>query len=184
MNKVEPIRDPRKIQELKDYLLQWNEKYYMMWLLGSNIGLRVSDIIKIRVKDILDKDHLVFKDQKTGKEHRLPVNRHLKKEIREYIEQHHLQDDDFLIQSQKGENQPLSRIQAYCVLNTAAKACGIESSIGTHTMRKTFGYWHYRQHKDVALLQQVFGHSAPSVTLRYIGINDDIVDKSLEDFYI
>ena len=184
MNKVEPIRDPRKIQELKDYLIHWNEKYYMMWLLGSNIGLRVSDIIRIRVKDIRDQDHLIFKDKKTSKEHRLPVNRHLKKEIQEYIDRHHLQDDDFLIQSQKGENQPLSRIQAYAVLNQAAQACGIEYPIGTHTMRKTFGYWHYRQHKDVALLQQVFGHSAPSITLRYIGINDDVVDKSLEDFYI
>ena len=45
-------------------------------------------------------------------------------------------------------------------------------------------YWHYRQHRDVALLQQIFGHLSPSVTLRYIGIDDDVVDKSLEDFYI
>ena len=69
-------------------------------------------------------------------------------------------------------------------MNTAAEAVGIDYPIGTHTMRKTFGYWHYRQHRDVALLQQIFGHSAPSVTLRYIGIDDDVVDKSLEDFYI
>lgn len=156
----------------------------MMWLLGSNIGMRISDITKIRVRDVRQKDHLVFHDQKTGKKHRMPVNRHLKKEIQEYIESRNLKDDDYLIQSRKGNNQPLSRIQAYCVLNDAAKACGIDSPIGTHTMRKTFGYWHYKQHKDVALLQQVFGHSAPSVTLRYIGIDDDIIDKSLEDFYI
>ena len=112
MNRVEPIRDPRKIQELKDYLAHWNDKYYIMWLLGSNIGLRVSDIITIRVRDIKERDHLIFRDQKTGKEHRLSINRHLKKEIRGYIEKHHLQDDDFLIQSQKGENQPITRVQA------------------------------------------------------------------------
>ena len=184
MNKVEPIRDPKKIQELKEYLLNWNEKYYMMWLLGSNIGLRVSDILKIRVKDIDKKDHLSFRDQKTGKSHRLPVNRHLKREIHEYIETRHLCHDDYIIPSNKGENQPLSRIQAYSVLNVAAEAVGIDYPIGTHTMRKTFGYWHYRQHRDIALLQQIFGHSTPSVTLRYIGIDDDVVDKSLEDFYI
>ena len=184
MNKVEPIRNPKKIQELKEYLQNWNEKYYMMWLLGSNIGLRVSDILKIRVRDIDKKDHLSFRDQKTGKPHRLPVNRHLKREIHEYIEDRHLNADDYIIPSNKGENQPLSRIQAYAVLNTAAEAVGIDYPIGTHTMRKTFGYWHYRQHRDVALLQQIFGHSAPSVTLHYIGIDDDVVDKSLEDFYI
>ena len=55
--------------------------------------------------------------------------------------------------------------QGYAVLNTAAEAVGIDYPIGTHTMRKTFGYWHYRQHRDVALLQQIFGHSSPSVTL-------------------
>ena len=184
MNKVEPIRDPKKIQELKEHLQKWNEKYYMMWLLGSNIGLRVSDILKIRVKDVMGRDHLSFRDQKTGKLHRLPVNRHLKREIQDYIKRHHLGAEDYLIPSNKGDNQPISRVHAYAVLNAAAKECGIDYPIGTHTMRKTFGYWHYRQHRDIALLQQIFGHSAPSVTLRYIGIDDDVIDKSLEDFYI
>ena len=184
MNKVEPIRDPKKIQELKLYLYEWNEKYYVMWLLGSNIGLRISDIVQIRVKDIARKDRLHFYDQKRQKSRDYPVNRHLRKEIQEYIAAHHLKQDDYLVQSRKGENQPLSRIQAYCVLRTAAKACGINSSIGTHTMRKTFGYWHYKQHRDIAVLQYLFGHSAPSVTLRYIGIEEELVEPLLDDFYI
>lgn len=45
-------------------------------------------------------------------------------------------------------------------------------------MRKTFGYFHYKQYKDVAILQEIFNHSAPSVTLRYIGINQDEIDDS------
>ncbi|OVE45880.1 tyrosine-type recombinase/integrase, partial [Pseudobacillus badius] len=64
----------------------------------------------------------------------------------------------------------------------ASRACGIEGAIGTHTMRKTFGYHFYQQTKDVAMLQQIFGHSAPSVTLRYIGINDEMIDQILERF--
>ncbi|MDX9806823.1 MAG: site-specific integrase, partial [bacterium] len=51
-----------------------------------------------------------------------------------------------------------------------------------HTLRKTFGYHFYQKTKDVALLQQLFNHSAPSVTLRYIGINQDIMDMAIEDF--
>ena len=54
--------------------------------------------------------------------------------------------------------------------------------IGTHTMRKTFGHWHYQQYKDVAILQEIFNHSSPSVTLRYIGINQDNIDKSYMNF--
>lgn len=184
MNRVEPIRDTQKIEELKKYLRDWNAKYYMLWLLGSNLGLRVSDVLSIRAGDVREKDHLTFRAQKTGKIQRLPINRHLRSEIAQHIRWFGLEDDDYMVWSNKGVNQPLSRTHAYAVLNKAAKACGIDSPVGTHTMRKTFGYWHYKQHKDVALLQQIFGHSSPSITLRYIGIDDDIIDKSLEDFYI
>ena len=49
-------------------------------------------------------------------------------------------------------------------------------------MRKTFGYHFYQKTHDVALLQQMFNHSAPSITLRYIGINQDIMDQAMDDF--
>ena len=52
MNYVEPIRDKDDIQAMKDYLREWNERNYMMFLLGINSGLRISDIINLRVKDV------------------------------------------------------------------------------------------------------------------------------------
>jgi len=55
-------------------------------------------------------------------------------------------------------------------------------SIGTHTLRKTFGYHFYQKYKDIALLQELFNHSAPSVTLRYIGINQDMIDDAMKEF--
>ncbi|MGW8655087.1 tyrosine-type recombinase/integrase, partial [Nocardia salmonicida] len=67
------------------------------------------------------------------------------------------------------------------ILNEAAAHVGLEE-IGTHSLRKTFGYHYYQKTKDVAMLQEIFGHSAPSITLRYIGINEQMIDESLEDF--
>ena len=49
-------------------------------------------------------------------------------------------------------------------------------------MRKAFGYWHYQQFHDVALLQTIFNHSSPSITLRYIGINQEKIDDSYRNF--
>jgi integrase len=72
-------------------------------------------------------------------------------------------------------------VQAYRILNKAAKNIGI-GEIGTHTLRKTFGYLFYQKTKDVALLQELFNHSAPSITLRYIGINQDLMDNAMDDF--
>ena len=66
-------------------------------------------------------------------------------------------------------------------MQKAAVALG-RDDIGTHTMRKTFGYHHYKRNKDVATLQMLFNHSASSITLKYIGITDDEIDKSLENF--
>lgn len=46
-------------------------------------------------------------------------------------------------------------------------------------MRKTFGYHYYKKTKDVALLMDLFNHSSQSVTLRYIGINQDVMNESI-----
>nr|WP_231690017.1 tyrosine-type recombinase/integrase [Cytobacillus solani] len=54
--------------------------------------------------------------------------------------------------------------------------------MGTHTLRKTFGYHFYQKYKDVAVLQQIFNHSSPAVTMRYIGINQDIMDEAVDGF--
>ncbi|MFW6030423.1 MAG: tyrosine-type recombinase/integrase, partial [Halanaerobiales bacterium] len=131
--------------------------------------------------DVKNRTHISITEKKTGKTKRALINSRLKEDIDRYITS--LSDDEYLFKSQKGTNKPVSRVQAYRILNKAAMAVNLDS-IGTHSLRKTFGYWHYQTHKNVALLQELFNHSAPSITLRYIGINQDIMDKSLQDFYL
>lgn len=89
-------------------------------------------------------------------------------------------DDAYIFQSQKGNNQPLDRTQAYRIINDACRYTGIQDKIGTHTLRKTFGYFHYQQYRDVAMLQHIFNHSSPSIKLKYIGITNDIIDDNLK----
>ena len=60
----------------------------------------------------------------------------------------------------------------------------MESGIGTHTMRKTFGYWFYKQTKDVAKLQNLLNHSHPDITLRYIGITEEEIEEDLQRFVL
>ena len=76
----------------------------------------------------------------------------------------------------------LDRSQVYRFINRACKNLGIEANVGTHTMRKTFGYHHYKQYKDVVILQKIFNHSSQSITLRYIGIEQDDIDMSYQNF--
>ena len=70
------------------------------------------------------------------------------------------------------------------MLNKAAQAIGVKERIGIDTLRKTFGYRHYKKYNDIVLLQKIFNHSSPSVTLRYIGIEQDTIDESYMNFYL
>lgn len=183
MKIVQPIRDPNQIMALRDLLKSKNIKYYILLVIGLNTGLRVSDILTLKVKDVIDKTHVSLIEKKTGKTKRFLINTQLREEIDQHIQASNLQLEDYLIQSRKGLNMPLRREQAYKILNSAAKEIGIDD-IGSHSMRKTFGYWHYKCHKDLAILQDIFNHSSQSVTLRYIGINDDMKDETLKDFFL
>ena len=99
--------------------------------------------------------------------------------LEEYI--YNKNDNDWLFPSQRGA-KAITRIQAYRIISNACFEAGIEARIGTHTLRKTFGYHFYQKNKDIALLQSILNHSAPSVTLRYIGITQDIIDSKLKAF--
>lgn len=70
----------------------------------------------------------------------------------------------------------MQRDQAYKLINQAARAVGINDKIGSHTMRKTFAYQAYQSGIDLTLIQKLLNHSAPSVTLAYIGITQDQMD--------
>ena len=78
----------------------------------------------------------------------------------------------------------MERTQCYRIINSACEKAGVDYKVGTHTLRKTFGYHHYQKFKDVVVLQKIFNHSAPQITLRYIGIDQDIIDESYNNFIL
>ena len=182
MNKVEPIRNTEKIEEMKKQL-QNNHRNYILFLLGINCGLRVSDLLKLKVKDIKNSSHIRLREKKTNKYKKHFLNDSLKEKLNGYIVKENLKNEDYIFQSREGENEPISRIQAYRILNKAAAKIGLEK-IGTHSLRKTFGYHHYQKHKDIATLQLIFNHSNPATTLEYIGINQDMIDNSVKNFLL
>ena len=177
MKFVQPIRSRDDIQAMKDALARHGSRDKLLFDLGINTGLRISDIIALRVGDVRNREFVTIKEQKTGKPRRVRLTA-VMGEIAAFIRG--MDDSRYLFESRKG-NEAITRVQAYRILNKAAKECGLEE-IGTHTLRKTFGYHHYQQYHDVAMLQRIFNHSSPSITLRYIGIEQDQIDEATADF--
>jgi integrase len=175
---VEPLRSVEEINEFKAALYELGgERDRFLFSLGINTGLRASDLVKLRVGDVRGKSYTDIVEEKTNKSRRLHLVA-IQADIVEYCEGK--KDIDFLFPSQKG-GRHISTTQAYRILTKAGDWIG-RNDIGTHTCRKTFGYHYYKRTKDVATLMEIFGHAAPSITKRYIGIRDDEIAASLKSF--
>jgi len=170
---VEPIRDLDTVIDIAEYLKERNERDYVMFMFGIYSGLRISDILKFRVRDVRDKKVIRIREKKTGKEKQFPINKELQPILRDYVDGK--RDYEYLFKNPY-KNKPISRQQAYNVLAMAGDNFGVES-IGTHTLRKTFGYHIYQKTKDAAMLMDIFNHSDVHTTLRYIGVNQETKDK-------
>nr|WP_054549343.1 site-specific integrase [Lysinibacillus sphaericus] len=185
MNFVQPIRDIEKIVEVRDFLAGKGKRDELLFCFGIYTGLRISDILKLKVKDVYGKDHFHIIEQKTKKakqrsrkytvRKRIPIIKKLQRLLDDYCKD--MNANDYIFKSRQGKNKPITRVRAYDILREAAQHCELKE-IGTHTLRKTFGYLVYQNEKDVALLQDIFNHSAPYITLKYIGVNQDAINNA------
>ncbi len=178
MNYVEPIREPNIVDAITSDLKDYDVKYYILWCVGISSGLRVSDILTLRVTDVRDKDEIRLYEQKTGKFKTFRISNSLKRVLRAYCRGK--KGHEYLVPNPR-TGQPITRVQAWRVINRFGSKYGLKH-IGTHTMRKTFGYHFYMKYGDVSMLMEIFNHSHESITLRYLGINKKIIDDSMEHF--
>ncbi len=186
MNFVQPIRDKEKLEMMKEELKKNGTRDYMLFYVGINTGLRISDLVRLNYNDIRNdngsmKSHINILEKKTNKVKRFPIYNELLYELDKYTK--YMNRGEYLFKSRKGVNKYITTTQAYRIIKNVSKRIGL-NEVGTHTMRKTFGYHHYKQFKDIVLLQNIFNHSSPSITLRYIGINQDNIDLGYRNFSI
>lgn len=175
---VQPIRDLKKIEEFIEALGMSENglRDQLLFKIGITTGLRVSDIIQLKVATVKGKSQFTIEEGKTKKQRTVHLD-NVMPEIAEYLET--LPENEvWLFPSRKG-NSHITKIQAYRILVKAGDMIG-NHSIGTHTMRKTFGYHYYNATHDVATLMEIFNHSSQKITLRYIGVTEEKVKNSIK----
>ena len=190
MKSVEPIRDTKTIKNMRAILKSQSTRNELLFILGINVGLRISDILKLKVKDLTKlntkapKDYVIITEIKTRKIKKFYIGDIVKKVIENYMKENNNPEfDTYIFLSKKGVNRPITRQQAYRIINNAAELLGIverndkgnliHGEIGTHTLRKTFGYHSFKNGTSLELLMDLFNHSSKTQTLRYIGITED-----------
>jgi len=177
MKQVEPIRNLEKIAEMRDLLLDAAKtREAVLLVLGVNAGLRISDLLALRWKDLRAESFRV-KERKTGKGRRVVINESMRAAI-DLIEDNQPGDDFvFASESNRSKGTPWTREYAWRILKEYAEKAGIRTAFGTHTLRKTFGFALYQAGHPVEYIQKLLNHSSPAITLRYIGIEQETLDS-------
>lgn len=181
MNIVNPIREKKQIEILKIYLKSKCIRDYLLFVVGINSNLRISDLLELKVEDVWMgkkcREYISLKEKKTGKFKKIIINESMEKAIKEYIKSEKPQMNEYLFRSRKGDNKSISRQQASNILKEAGDYCGIEESISPHTMRKTWGYWAWKSGVSLVLIMEALNHSSISITKRYLGILQEDLDN-------
>ena len=190
MNNVEPIRDKSKIQSVKLYLKGKDLRSCAMFIVGINIALRITDLLSLKWRDVLKQNKRTFRDieiyeGKTNKYRKIKLNKSARGILKELMESLEYFDmEDFIFKSREGENKPITRQQALNILKDAAKAVGITENIGTHSLRKTWGYHAWKAGFSPAIIMETLNHSNLAVTKRYLGIQQDDINELYDQLNI
>jgi integrase len=175
---VEPIREKGDIEAVAGFLERTNKRNFVIFTLGINVGLRVSDILALNAADVKGKNRISIREKKTGKAKTIQLNDKVVRLLGEYVEGKEPDQPLFIGKKRKR----LDRSQVYRFLNDACKEVGITANIGTHTMRKTFAGHMFNKYGNIALLQTVLNHASQDISLRYIGFAQDELDACYKNF--
>lgn len=202
---LQPIRNIKTVFEVGETLRTMDtprgRRMYMLWIVGVNMGMRISDIVDLKVGDIRGRTEYTYLPHKQEHKRRArSITIPIPEDVRRAVEDRCAgeKDDEWLFPSRKkketkGEKLPkrdrpdekqrkrerranpgaISRQTARDDIVEIGKVCGLGMKIGCHTMRKTFGYHYYQATHDIAQLQEWFYHESPATTLIYIGITLD-----------
>jgi integrase len=177
---VDPIRKLKDIKAIASYL-ETNPRDRLLFLMGINNGLRTCDLVRLKVGQV---SHLKpggsikIKESKTGKENLLVINKSVHKALSAYLSAVHPRDQDYLFPSRKGGHLQSQAVQK--LVKKWASTFNLKGNYGAHTLRKTFGYIQ-RVHYGVGfeIICKRYNHSSPSITMRYLGIEDKEVHNIL-----
>lgn len=175
---IQPIKLKKDIEAIKQ-LLSDKPRDFLLFVMGINNGIRASDLLKIKVGDVVhlkSGQALKTREKKTKKMNILVINKPVYKALQNYLVKLEPTDDDFLFRSRKGGNKPLTVMSLNNLIKTWTKAINLKGNYGTHSLRKTWGY-HQRVTHGIGfeVIAERFMHSSPKTTMRYLGIDKEEV---------
>jgi integrase len=184
MNFVEPIRDRKKIAQIKN-LLRGQERFrdLLLFVVGISTALRISDLLDLQVGHFVDeqgntRQRFSIKEQKRGKRQDVVVNESIREALEEYLAAYPgigEKPGNFVFFNPKNNDysHPIKRGQGWKFITSICREAGLRGNFGTHSLRKTWGYHARMGGVDLALIMHKLNHNSIAYTKRYLGVTDD-----------
>lgn len=158
-------------------------KFCLLISVGVFTGLRISDMLKLRFDQFENTDILTIQEQKTKKTRRIKINEDLRIILDRIKRKMNVADSSQYIFLNKYRSKPIDQCYANVKLKELLKKYNIsvEGNVSTHMFRKTLGNRVLKlnnySNEAVILLMELFSHSSPAVTRRYLGLREqEIMD--------
>lgn len=183
---VEPIRELSDIARIKGGLADC-PRDLSLFVFGIHAGLRGSDLLSLRWADVLDdessiRDRISVRESKTGNMRHIALHSKVKLVLESWLRNSiaetggEYSPNSFIWPGKSGRQLTIQRLHQ--LVNYWCTTIGLRGNFGTHTLRKTYGYHLRRLGYDIELLMKIFGHSSASITLRYIGVEQEEIDEA------
>ena len=179
---VNPLLE-EDVTRIKNYFLTKQERYsdnnlrdYALVVIGLNLWLRISDLVKLKVQDVTDKDgnvvdSVIIHEQKTGKINEIPVNQEAKEAIVMLINTKEDWELEYYLFQNYKTKECITRNAAWKIIKKAEKELNLNYSIGTHTLRKTGAALAIQKNPNnntvLYMVQERLNHSRPEQTMTY-----------------
>jgi integrase len=191
MKGCRPLDDAEVMAVLASFEGEGATRDRALFLLGLRSGFRVSELLSLRLCDILQAGEVAP---------RVAVRRcHMKKKIEgrsvilhpeakvaltawvaELAVAGHTAPETFVFRSRKGANAPISRVQAWRVLHGCFAAAGLSGKLGTHSMRKSFAARVYeRLGHDLIKTAAALGHKNINSTVSYLSFAETEIEAAI-----
>lgn len=190
MQFVEPIRDLRKVTQIKNTLKGAGRiRDLLLFHLGINSALRLSDLLTVKVSDLFDnagipKNSFDIKEVKTGKNNRITITDGVKSTLSAYREAYLVIASDpnnfvfFHSRQTPIGGASIKRGQAWKMIQGWCHGAGLKGNYGGHSLRKTWGYQARLKAIPLEIIQHKLNHSSMAVTQRYLGITADEIEEA------
>lgn len=190
MSEVFAVKKQSQLDQIEHLLQERGTIYVDVWIFGLNSALRIADILNIKMADIDGLDpacpKIHIREGKTKKYRWVKLNR-LALEVvtrrRAENPQH-----DYLFQSRMprrgNDADSITSRSVLRVFSEVGQKVTPRVKLGTHSMRKTRGYMMHADGVPLAVICDMLNHDHPRVTMRYVGLTQETVEQSYDDYVI